>query len=102
MHLGAITIEHLDIEPMTWIHVANRIVINSDTSVPQRTSVMNALFGGMIKGGKAYETSERDPKAAQRAVCILSTLHVVLETDVSRDSRTRPCVVEPIVKLQNS
>lgn len=102
MHLGAITIEHLDIEPMTWIHVANRIVINSDTSVPQRTSVMSALFGGMIKGGKAYETSERDLKAAERAVCLLSTLHVVLETDVSRDSRTRPRVVDPTGKLQNS
>lgn len=98
MHLGAITIEHLDIEPMTWIHFANRIVTNSATSIPQRTSVMSALFGGMIKGGKAYETCQRDVKAAERAVCLLSTLHVVLETDVSRDFRNRSTVIQAAAK----
>lgn len=87
MHLGSIAIEHLEIEPMTWIHVANRIVMSSSTSIAPRTSVLSALFGGMIKAGKRYESSERDTKAAESAVCLLSTLHVVLETDIVRESQ---------------
>lgn len=87
MHLGAIAIEHSEIEPMTWIHVANRIVMSSSTSISPRTSVLSALFGGMIKSAKRYEILERDAKAAEGAISLLSTLHVVLETDIIRDAR---------------
>ncbi|CDF35829.1 unnamed protein product [Chondrus crispus] len=87
MHLGTIVIEHPGIEPMGWIHVANRIVMSSSTSISRRTSVLSALFGGMIKAANRYEASERDLKAAEAAVCLLSTLHVVLETDMARDSQ---------------
>lgn len=87
MHLGAIAVQHLEIEPMPWIHVANRIVMSNSTSAAPKTSVLSALFGGMIKAGKRYEVSERDPKAAEGALCLLSTLHVVLETDTVRETQ---------------
>lgn len=89
MHLGVITIEHCELEPMAWIHIANRIVMRSSTTVAPRTSVLSALFGGMLKTGKRYEIAERDTKAAESALCLLSTLHVVLETDIIRDSLER-------------
>lgn len=102
LHLGAITIEHLSIEPMTWIHVANRIVTSSVITVPQRTSIMSALFGGMIRVGKAYESSDRDLKAAERAVCLLSTLHVILETDISRNIYSRQRESEQALESQST
>eukprot|EP00177_Eucheuma_denticulatum_P000016 GFKZ01000034.1.p1 GENE.GFKZ01000034.1~~GFKZ01000034.1.p1 ORF type:complete len:5357 (-),score=648.29 GFKZ01000034.1:273-16343(-) len=89
MHLGAISVEHLEIEPMTWIHVANRIVMSNSISPAPKTSVLSALFGGMIKAAKRYEGSERDTRAAEGALCLLSTLHVVLETDIVRDTPGR-------------
>lgn len=102
MYLGAITIEHLHIEPMNWVHVANRIVISSTTSVPPRTSIMSALFAGMIKSAKDYEASERDTMAARRAASLLSTLHAVLETDLSRDLRERQRHIESSPKPSDS
>lgn len=101
MHLGTIAVEHLEIEPMPWIHVANRIVMSSSTSLAPRTSVLSALFGGMIKAGKRYEVSERDTRAAEGALCLLSTLHVVLETDIVREAQTGS-IAWPVESHQNT
>lgn len=88
MYLGAISIEHLYIDPMPWVHVANQIVSTCSPGVPQRTYVMTALFGGMVPAAKAYPTAERDFKAAERVVRLISTLHVVLEMNVLRNVRS--------------
>lgn len=91
MYLGAISIEHLYIDPMPWVHVANQIVATCSTSVPQRTYVMTALFGGMVHAAKAYATAERDFKAAERVVRLVSTLHVILEMNTPKNTRpSRP------------
>ena len=87
MHLGAIIIEHSDIEPMTWIHIADRILLRNSTPTPHRTSLLSALFGGMIRAGKRYQTSDRDTRAAEGAVCLLSTLQVALEADTAEGMR---------------
>lgn len=89
MHLGVIAVEHREIEPMPWIHVANRIVMSSGTTAAPKTSVLSALFGGMVKAAKRYEESERDTRASEGALCLLSTLHVILETDTAREAMNR-------------
>lgn len=84
MYLGAISIEHLNIDPMPWVRVANQIVSTCSPGVPQRTYVMTALFGGMVHVAKAYPTADRDFKAAERVVRLISTLHIVLEMNILR------------------
>ncbi|PXF48696.1 putative E3 ubiquitin-protein ligase [Gracilariopsis chorda] len=46
MHLGAITVEHVTIDAMSWVQVANRILVNNGrTTITPRVSILSALFG---------------------------------------------------------
>ena len=100
MHLGAITIEHYEIEPKPWVQLANRVLLNGSNSIFPRTSVLSALFGGMISAAKQYETAHRDTKAAEGAICLLSTLQVVFETGMTKEGDSRIANVQTTVKTQ--
>lgn len=86
MHLGAISVEHVTIDAMGWVQVANRILLNNGrTSITPRVSILSALFGGMLGSGKGYQQGERDVRSTEGALCMLSTLHLVLRLDMTRD-----------------
>lgn len=85
--MGAVIIEHSGIEPMTWMHVANRTLQRNSTSSLHPTSLLLALLGGMIRAGKRYQSSDRDTWAAEGTVFVLSTLKMALEADTAEGMR---------------
>eukprot|EP00178_Gracilaria_changii_P004699 TRINITY_DN1766_c0_g1_i1.p1 TRINITY_DN1766_c0_g1~~TRINITY_DN1766_c0_g1_i1.p1 ORF type:complete len:5290 (-),score=625.38 TRINITY_DN1766_c0_g1_i1:1714-17583(-) len=84
MHLGAITMEHVTIDAMGWVQTANRILMNNGRTAFTPVSMLSALFGGMLSSAKRYEQTERETHSAEGAVCLLSTLHLILELEASR------------------
>ncbi|KAI0565044.1 hypothetical protein FGB62_22g334 [Gracilaria domingensis] len=84
MHLGAITMEHVTIDAMGWVQTANRVLMINGRTTFTPVSILSALFGGMLSNSKRYEQTERETHSAEGAVCLLSTLHLLLELDISR------------------
>lgn len=72
--VGAIAIEHGEIDPAEWIDTALAVMNGS-------SRVHVALFGGMIRGSQSYAEANLDVGSIVRAATTLSTLLIALEND---------------------